>query len=141
MMRLDPEKKAKLVAALRSGGYTQTQGRLTDGESYCCYGVACVLGGAERRQGDVPKLIYFDDRWDNLPRTIWEWLGLPSEDFNDNDGRVYIPVYPTDSPELWKHRRTDQEVVALDSLNDRVDADGNHIFPFSRIADLIEERL
>ena len=49
--KLDPEFKAKWVAALRSGKYKQTTGILkafnsvTNEYSYCCLGVAaCVLG-------------------------------------------------------------------------------------------------
>src|SRR5687767_14975041 len=37
--RMDPEKKAAWVAALRSGNYRQGRGILHDGAGYCCLGV------------------------------------------------------------------------------------------------------
>lgn len=45
--KLDPELKAKWIAALRSGEYKQAKGVLWDrtNDSYCCHGVLCrVLG-------------------------------------------------------------------------------------------------
>lgn len=52
--KMDPEIKAKWVAALRSGEYKQTRGMLKkegpDGPSFCCLGVlADVIG-----EGEVP---------------------------------------------------------------------------------------
>ena len=35
--------KDKWVAALRDGGFEQTDGILQDGTGYCCLGVLCVL--------------------------------------------------------------------------------------------------
>ena len=44
MTKLDPEFKAKWVAALRSGEYKQGQKYLrTKSDAYCCLGVACKL--------------------------------------------------------------------------------------------------
>jgi len=37
----------KLVSALRSGEYSQTTGRLRDGDSYCCLGVLCDIAVKE----------------------------------------------------------------------------------------------
>ncbi len=37
--RMDPELKAKWIAALRSGEYEQTTGQLHSGIGYCCLGV------------------------------------------------------------------------------------------------------
>lgn len=50
--RMDPELKAKWIAALRSGEYQQHRDGLTNYEgrrngepaSYCCLGVLCVVG-------------------------------------------------------------------------------------------------
>jgi hypothetical protein len=43
--KLDPEFKAKWLAELRSGKYSQTQGRLCDEDGYCCLGVAGKAAG------------------------------------------------------------------------------------------------
>lgn len=40
---MDPEYKAKWIAALRSGDYKQTQGTLRRDEACCCLGVLCSL--------------------------------------------------------------------------------------------------
>lgn len=42
---LDPEFKAKWIAALRSGKYKQGTQYLCNGGYYCCLGVACELEG------------------------------------------------------------------------------------------------
>ena len=42
--KLNPEAKAKWVAALRSGKYKQGHGRLRDGDTFCCLGVAVQEG-------------------------------------------------------------------------------------------------
>lgn len=44
---LNPEFKAKWVAALESGEYSQTRSKLHNNSGYCCLGVACVVAGAE----------------------------------------------------------------------------------------------
>lgn len=48
LTKLQFDNRAKLTAALRSGEYTQATDALAvvgpDGLSYCCLGVACVLG-------------------------------------------------------------------------------------------------
>lgn len=41
MGKLNPEFKAKWIAALRSGDYQQTQETLRDSKGFCCLGVAC----------------------------------------------------------------------------------------------------
>ena len=45
--KLDPEFKAKWVAALRSGEYKQAKGRLQEDGAYCCLGVAMKLCGIQ----------------------------------------------------------------------------------------------
>lgn len=44
---IDPQFKADWIAALRSGRYPQTTGRLKDAFGYCCLGVACALRGVD----------------------------------------------------------------------------------------------
>ena len=152
IVKLNPERKALLVAALRSGEYQQGRGRLYDGieGGYCCYGVACKLAEAPLTVVDsqVGNRRYFggddESRWDNLPKSISAWLGIPPENYRD--GRIYIPVHDSDPEDLRRCARIAGEygyglVVALDSLNDALDDDDKPRFPFERIAALIEERL
>jgi hypothetical protein len=43
--KLNPEFKAKWLAALRSGEYKQGSNKLIYGDKYCCLGVACAISG------------------------------------------------------------------------------------------------
>lgn len=48
--RMDPELKAKWVAALRSAEYPQGSQQYFDGNGYCCLGVlGCVITGVRGR--------------------------------------------------------------------------------------------
>lgn len=40
---MNPELKAKWVAALRSGKFQQGRGQLRKGDEYCCLGVLCKV--------------------------------------------------------------------------------------------------
>lgn len=51
MEKLDPEFKAKWIAALRSGEYKQGKFYLEHNGGYCCLGVACKIAGAEAKSG------------------------------------------------------------------------------------------
>lgn len=147
VIKLNPTRKQQWLTALRSGLYQQTDRRLTDGcGGYCCYGVACEISGTARNTENVPitwtnNRVYYgeptEQRWDNIPLSVAKWLGI-GESYRD--GRIYIPVYDTDPLDLRKLCSL-ADTVALDYLNDDIDLDGNHRFPFNRIADLIEERL
>ncbi len=44
---MNKELKDKWVAALRSGKYSQTTGRLRSEEGFCCLGVLCDVEGAD----------------------------------------------------------------------------------------------
>ena len=41
LKRMNPEAKAKWLAALRSGEYTRATGALKNRDGYCCLGVLC----------------------------------------------------------------------------------------------------
>lgn len=98
---MNPEIKAKWVAALRSGEYKQGRGQLRIGDRFCCLGVLCDLHGRANRsewRGNE-----YDGCEFALSETVQEWAGLKCEnpkvgDFAlacYNDGRVgHGPVYP-----------------------------------------------
>lgn len=109
---MNPEIKARWVAALRSGEYKQTVGALRDKGGFCCLGVLCDLHSKER-----------GERWDDfsyggekmlVPESVQEWSGASR------------------SPEIA--RSPEHEEDELSMLND----DG---LTFHEIADLIEKQL
>ena len=51
-MAMNPEIKARWVAALRSGKYKQTKGFLRCDESFCCLGVLCDVVEPEYWNGE-----------------------------------------------------------------------------------------
>jgi hypothetical protein len=65
--KLDPEFKAKWIAALRSGEYKQGQNMLCNryDNSYCCLGVAGAICGAT--PGSMHGMLYFDPQSTNVP--------------------------------------------------------------------------
>ncbi len=86
------ENAKKWVAALRSGKYEQTTGRLhLKGDGYCCLGVACDLFAKEN------KIVISEDHWTGgvdikyngdsqlLPTPVRNWLGLASGRGNFDD--------------------------------------------------------
>ncbi len=126
------EVKEKWLAALRSGNYTQAQGRLRVGDSFCCLGVLCDLAiadGVAIRWGEevawgegivpiVPREYPEGEDLLNLsvlPDIVIEWAGLPEY---------------TGNPDL-RYEYQDENRVALAVLNDNG-------FTFEQIADLIE---
>ena len=110
--------KAKWIAALRSGKYSQTHGSLYMNSGYCCLGVLCELhsqatgglwiGAAYLGQEDYP------------PNAVIRWAGLSSPNPTTPLGRLSI-------------------------LNDGVDKDTGHLdqpaITFAAIADIIEQYL
>jgi hypothetical protein len=51
-MKMNPEVKARWVAALRSGEYLQGTSTLRIGDQFCCLGVLCDIYSAERGGGN-----------------------------------------------------------------------------------------
>lgn len=132
---MHPDKKAKLLAALRSGEYTQGKGSLrTGGEGdepkHCCLGVACDVYRKETGQGewrhveDTEWRFYTPDglwAWAALPKAVAEWYGVSwSEMIGGGDLKVKPP-----GP-------VNERYVSY--LNDTGRS-------FEEIADLIEEQL
>lgn len=49
---MDKELKEKWIAALRSGDYCQTKGKLIDEQGYCCLGVLCDVAGTPQNENE-----------------------------------------------------------------------------------------
>jgi len=72
---MNPEIKAKWVAALRSGEYAQAQGHLKDETGYCCLGVLCVVSEQETGFGIAKNRKNHGD--ETIGPTIRKWADLP----------------------------------------------------------------
>lgn len=109
-LKLKPEAKEKWLKALRSGEYEQCHDRLSDGEGYCCLGVAAkVINGLDDRTIQCAG---------SLPEAKWvhEWfVPIPTLSWEDN----------------WA-RNPRAKGLALSSMNDAG-------MTFAEIADVIEE--
>lgn len=94
-MPMNPEVKAKWVAALRSGGYKQARQALRNQEGgYCCLGVLCEISGrgewadegaAKTYLGDESLLQYLGDE-SLLPPSVMAWAGLDEPDPTTDSG-------------------------------------------------------
>ena len=119
----------KWVAALRSGDYKQTKGKLAnvDRTEHCCLGVLCEMAikdgvdvemdvrHIEAESADEVDVFYteFDKETGHPPDSVRRWAGMGSP-----SGRLYQPAYDEDT--------------SLASLNDRN-------WSFKQIADVIEK--
>lgn len=114
MNKMNPEIKARWIAALRSGEYKQTKSELRSAvDKFCCLGVLCDLhaqaglglwdGFRYREEGTIP------------PTDVAVWAGLPV-------------VYP--NPDVW----IDGKCRSVAEHNDQGAT-------FAEIADAIEEQL
>jgi hypothetical protein len=83
--KLDPEFKAKWIAALRSGEYKQGNEILFDEElnTHCCLGVACRVAGVDPLKGD--GFIKFDTDG-AVPEILTGDTGIPEKLAYMNDG-------------------------------------------------------
>lgn len=135
---MDPTIKARWVAALRSGDFTQGQRTLTtvrDGKEYdCCLAVLCKLAiqdGIICRQfpADDSKVWYGDPDagWEagTIPILAREWSGIREQ-------KVHSPVMQTCA---CKDCQTITVTTALIDMNDVQKKS------FEEIADWIEENL
>lgn len=131
-MTMNPEIKARWVAALRSGEYPQGKHALRTAEGYCCLGVLCDLavraGVIEAHEPDSDSWGYGDNRESQtLPYQVARWAGLgmrqnPHLNVTDIEGARYNEAgkYGTHPP--------------IADVND-------HGTPFTVIADIIEREL
>ena len=75
----------ELIAALQSGKYTQTKGRLRDGDAFCCLGVACDISGIGKWNGNS-----YSSEEDVLTNEVRDYFGF----HNSNGG---VRDYTTES--------------------------------------------
>ncbi len=85
--KLDPEFKAKWVAALRSGEYPQGKGCLKNEDGYCCLGVAYKVATGLEPDGrtqisrgikhirKVPKILIWGDKMTKEKQDFLNGLG------------------------------------------------------------------
>jgi len=73
-----PQARKLLAAALRSGEYLQGQGKLTDGEKFCCLGVACDLYRTHEGGPEWDEISYMSNTC-ALPAAVQKWLGLATD--------------------------------------------------------------
>lgn len=116
---MNPEIKARWIAALRSGEYKQGQNKLSIREpggttTYCCLGVLCDLAAKEGIGG---------------------WVGDKPLDFEAGGvGSTYSPPSAVTEWAGLSHRAPNEEYLELSTRND----DGRS---FPELADYIEEHL
>ena len=124
-MRMNPEIKAKWIAALRSGKYEQCTGMLhKKGDGFCCLGVLCDLKGSTWEPPADPgaeMMVTDDGKSKDLPDSVMAWAGLIGTSPVVNISRIYETL-------------DGGEYSCLAELNDNG-------MTFSEIADIIEEEL
>lgn len=130
---MNPDVKARWVAALRSGDYQQWTGRLrlpADGtDEFCCLGVLCDISAGDdvgHWTGIETELVCYkagaEERSTALPFAVMKWAGLGEDDPD---------VTAADPRSDGAPRRS----YALSTVNDEWCLD------FMAIADLIERGL
>ena len=129
---MNPEIKAKWLAALRSGEYKQGQGTLRCGDSFCCLGVLSDLHAKETGVGRW-KMVGGDEdsiQYEYIPtkEALWGDMDLPPVDVRDWAGLDGC------NPTVAVEDDGEQVFTDIAELND-----GG--LSFAVIADLIEQRL
>jgi hypothetical protein len=126
---MNSQVKEKWIAALRSGEYSQGDGKLRSDKGFCCLGVLCDLYAqepftqgwkfnGEYEESPLPMdYWYFDGESEFLPESVMKWAGLEAN----------CPEVAVD---------TDEDVVydLIANLNDTG-------YSFSTLADIIEKQL
>ncbi len=124
----NPEAKAKVVAALRSGDYKQTTGCLHDIGGYCCLGVASDVYLKERglewvkHSDPLSTLQGINSEYACLPSEVEDWLGA-----DECNPHLYVKDVPTDDYAEGE--------FSMSACNDDLK------LTFNQIADLIEAQL
>jgi hypothetical protein len=127
---MNPEVKAKWIAALRSGKYRQVKETLKKRNGgMCCLGVLCDVYAKENPQnkeakweyGSTSKAYSFLNSEGDLPVSVYEWAGLENHDPNTG-----VQKFTDDHDRNYTH--------TFSSLND------NAGYTFEQIAQIIEEK-
>ncbi len=146
MGTVNPEIKAKWVAALRSGDFTQGVGNLAfkpdpeSGMRHCCLGVLCelaiedgVVEASSRNLAGNTKVRQYgkDDRWSvtDLPAPVVEWAELDGP-----DPKLFTHEYQVNGQ--WGHRQVTCSMANDGSARTHDGSVKSHTF--AKIADLIE---
>lgn len=119
MNRMNPEIKARWVAALRSGEYKQGTGALRNArDEFCCLGLLCNLHAIAHPEVAAEQKFTTTYIGHGImpPKVVMEWAGL------DDDTTVVIDTY--------------REPLAIHN-----DGNGCPRRSFSEIADAIESQL
>lgn len=91
---MNPDVKAKWVAALRSGEYKQAEGALHRDNAFCCLGVLCDLHRKEVNPDKNWEPAKFDDKFAYLdehnypPKEVMDWAGLTQRNPRVVPGRI-----------------------------------------------------
>ncbi len=112
-MTMVSDVKKEWIAALRSDEFKQTTGQLKTDSGFCCLGVLCELY-MRKHGGEWTRDNKFENYSAALPYSVREWAGLHSGDPIVSAGGAREP---------------------LSNANDVLK------YPFSKIADIIEEQL
>jgi hypothetical protein len=124
--RMNPEVKARWVAALRSGEYMQVKGHLRMGDGMCCLGVLCDLRDSAQWQTTDEHGEHFAYGGGCQSQT-----GLPPQDVL---AWAEFPAYPKSPSRQIPCVTIGDRRAALDEHNDNGRT-------FAEIADAIEAQL
>lgn len=108
--KLEPQFKAKWVAALRSGEYKQGTNSLHKNGAYCCLGVACLLSGISNPSnvslfGFIEHDLEVRPEVAKVPEILRGSGAIPQQLANMNDGRD-----ASDIPDM-NHRKSFSEIA------------------------------
>jgi hypothetical protein len=123
MSKMNPEVKARWVAALRSGEYRQVTDKLRFNGAHCCLGVLCDLFAKERGKPWSTK-----DLSEKGPQQAYDDCGFPDANMPGATVVVWAQVDPYTKVRIGGKR------MSLAEHND----DGR---TFAEIADAIEAQL
>ena len=118
------EKAMELVAALRSGKYTQTTGALhrVDG-SMCCLGVACSLVYNKPTGTENPGCFTYNNSVGTLPPKAIKYFGFNSYDGSrDDSGDIFMNN--THHPSLAD---ANDSGCTFDQIADYIEANWDHL--------------
>ena len=129
-LEMDPQIRARWVAALRSGKYEQGREYLHRDGKLCCLGVLCELAAADGvipppRPG-VDRIWLYGEAGGMLPAAVMAWAGLTS---NDPEIRGICLSARNDGVSPEAAAQTEGDVEPLRAAEPHT---------FAQIADLIE---